>query len=565
MKLSDKQGVQHIISVLAALGLREVIISPGSRNAPLTVSFNRHPAFRCTSIRDERSAAFFALGKAIEHKEPVAILCTSGSAALNFAPAIAEAYYQRIPLIVITADRPQEWIGQSDGQTINQSGVYKNYIRKNYDLKGEAASPDDQWFNERCLSEGWSIATISHRGPVHFNIPLEEPLYGTAEVEERPVRIFSEVETEKRLTADVLATLSKQFSESRKVMILVGQSSGNGALQKELQEMATFENLIVLSESTSNVYHQDFIENIDRCITGLDDETSAELMPDLLITVGGAVISKRIKALLRLYRPALHWNVDPFDSGIDTYRALTTAIPMKPEAFFSQLRTELKGAESNYKSLWQKRKQSIAESHRHFSQKCRYSDLLFFYKLYEKMPEGMHVHLANSSPIRYAQLFDNSLFANSWANRGTSGIDGSNSTAMGAAVASPGKDFLLVTGDVAFYYDINALWQEEEINNLKIIVINNGGGGIFRIISGPGKVDEMEEFFETSMSMTAENIAKHFKWNYLVAKDESTLDSALQTFFAKDTSRVILEVITDAETNPEVLNEYWRFLKENSK
>lgn len=565
MKLSDKQGVQHIVSVLAALGLREVIICPGSRNAPLTVSFNRHPAFRCTSIRDERSAAFFALGKAMELQEPVAVLCTSGSAALNFAPAIAEAFYQRIPLIVLTADRPREWIGQSDGQTINQSGVYRNYIRKSYDLKGETASPDEKWFNERCLSEGLSVATVSDRGPVHFNIPLEEPLYGTAEAKETSVRIFSEAKMENRLSADVLTTFSQQFSDTRKVMILVGQSAANPTLQKELEKMAAFENVIVLSESTSNIYHPDFIENIDRCITGLDDEPATQLMPDLLITAGGAVISKRIKAMLRQHRPALHWNVDPFDSYVDTYQSLTTAVPMKADAFFSQLRNGLKGSASSYKSLWQNRSHSVGESHCQFKKKCPYSDLQLFYKLYETMPGGMHVHLANSSPVRYAQLFDNSRIAESWANRGTSGIDGSTSTAMGAAAASPEKDFLLITGDVAFYYDINAFWQDEKTDNLKIILINNGGGGIFRIISGPDKVDEMEQFFETSMKMTAENIAKHFKWNYLVANDEATLDAAMSAFFTKDSGRTILEVITDAETNPDILNEYWRYLKENSK
>mgnify|MGYP000974633318 FL=1 len=175
MILSNKKGVKHIVLALAELGVKEVIICPGSRNAPLVISFNRHPNFNCTSIRDERSAGFFALGKAIESKQPVALVCTSGSAVLNFAPAIVEAFYQRIPLVIITADRPIEWVDQGDGQTIKQHEIYNNYIRKSYTLDGDSADAQKIWHIERSISEGISIATSTNKGPVHFNISLSEP------------------------------------------------------------------------------------------------------------------------------------------------------------------------------------------------------------------------------------------------------------------------------------------------------------------------------------------------------------------------------------------------------
>lgn len=563
MELSDKKGIQHIVTCFAKLGLKEVVICPGSRSAPLVISFNRHPSFRCTSIRDERSAAFFALGKSVELNEPVAILCTSGSAALNFAPAISEAFYQRIPLIVLTADRPKEWTGQGDGQTINQTDLYRNFIRKSFDISGDAGTLSQQWHNERCLSEGWNIATVSDRGPVHFNIPLNEPLYGFEQANEVEIKIFTEEKTEKILSDRTLDILSREFQKCQKVMVVAGQNLPDDRFQRELLTFAKYENVIVLTESTSNVHDDLFVENIDRCITGMGEEASKAFMPELLITVGGAVVSKRIKALLRKYRPKYHWNIDPFDSSMDTYQSLTRAIPMQPTSFFLQFNNRLKPVTSQFRKIWLDRKEEINRLHVEFCERCAYSDLLFFHRFYQSVPEQTYLHLANSSPVRYAQLFDNSKIAGSWSNRGTSGIDGCTSTAIGAATASPNKSFVLITGDVAFYYDINGLWNDEVINNLKIILINNGGGGIFRIISGPDKVDELEKYFETAMQSKAENIAAHFRWQYLSANDDFTLQNALTRFFDPNSKKVILEVFTDAENNAVVLDEYWKYLKEN--
>ncbi len=565
MKLSEKKGVQQIVSALSKLGLREVIICPGSRNAPLTISFNRHPNFHCISIRDERSAGFIALGKAIELNEPVAIVCTSGSAALNFAPAVSEAYYQRIPLIVITADRPKEWTGQGDGQTINQTDVYHNFIRKSYDINGDAETESALWYNRRCISEGWAISTISDRGPVHFNIPLHEPLYGAAEAEETDVRIFTEEKTERKVSIEVLTKLSKQFSTCSKVMILVGQHPRDEVFQKELSRMTSFDNVVVLTESTSNIHDRNFVENIDRCITNMSGEEAKTLLPELLITVGGAIVSKRIKALLRKYPPKYHWNIHPFDAYMDTYQSLTSAVQLEASEFFSQLQQNIKNVLSEYNAIWQQRKNTFGQLHDSYCSECDYSDLKVFGTIYQSIPENISLHLTNSSPIRYAQLFSNKKISESWCNRGTSGIDGCVSTAAGAASASPDKQFLLITGDVAFHYDKNGLWNNEVVDNLRIIVINNGGGGIFRIISGPGKVDELEQYFETSQDTNAEKLAQHYKWNYLAARDEASLNKALKEFFKPGKGKMILEIFTDAKKNPKALEGYWKFLNEKSK
>lgn len=560
--LSAKGGIRQIVETLAAMGLREVVLCPGSRNAPLVISFNRHTAFSCTSIRDERSAAFFAMGMALELNQPVAVVSTSGSAALNFAPAISEAYYQRIPLIVITADRLKEWTDQGDGQTINQTNIYQNYIRKSYELRGDASNESDRWHNNRCLNEGWNIATFTNKGPVHFNIPLSEPLYQVVEVEPSKERIFSEVKVDRILPEDVLYKLQSAFLSSKKVMILIGQHAKNTSLESAIIRLAGFENVVVLTESTANIDHPDFVKYIDRCITTLSDEEAAILMPDLLITIGGAIVSKRIKSILRKFRPQQHWLIGQDHDFVDTYQSLTLAIPMKSDVFFRQLADGLKGCASNYRKEWLMRKQALETLHNQFCKaKKIYSDFSVFDEIFKNMGCNVHLHIANSSPIRYAQLFESKSVADTWCNRGTSGIDGCTSTAMGAAFASPDKQFLLISGDVAFNYDINALWHDHIIENLNIIVINNGGGGIFRIISGPDTIEEMEPYFETSMDTDLSHVAERFQWEYLTANDDASLKKALSKIMDGNTKKCILEIFTEPQTNPAVLKQYWDFLK----
>lgn len=565
MKLSDKKAVVEIVTALFGLGLREVVICPGSRNAPLILTFNRYNGFHCTSIRDERSAAFFALGKSIALKEPVAVVSTSGSATLNFAPAISEAYYQRMPLIVITADRPQAWTGQGDGQTINQENVYKNFIRKSFELNGDAVSEEALWYNSRMISEGFEAAKNTDPGPVHFNIPLSEPLYNVSEEPLSTPKIFKSIHLEKKVSSADIHSLAYTFSRTKKVMILVGQHPKDNALEAAMRNVSAFLNTIVLRESTSNIYSPDFIENIDRCITTMTPEQMNEFSPDLLITVGGAVVSKRIKAMIRNNRPKQHWNVDSFDSMMDTYKSLTLSISTSGSDFFQQLSAALsKGnIESDYRQKWLERKNQLEKIQEEFSAGCRYSDYFVFNEIFKLLPTNVHLYLSNSSPIRYAQLFDDKPMAFCWSNRGTSGIDGCTSTTFGAASVAPDDTFVLITGDVAFYYDINAFWNNEKIENVNIILINNGGGGIFRIISGKEAEPEMEQFFETAQEKSAEKIAGFYNWNYLSAYDQESLSHSLKKFFNVETKKTILEIFTPAKLNPEVLSQYWNYLKEN--
>lgn len=562
MKLSDKKSIREITLAMVALGLKNVIVAPGSRNAPLTISFNQHPEIQCTSIRDERSAAFFALGKAIESKEPVGLLCTSGSATLGFAPAISEAFYLGIPLIVITADRPAEWIGQGDGQSINQNNIYENYIQKSYQLYGDAQNENEFWYNSRCISEGFSIATQTNPGPVHFNIPLNEPLYGTTEEETVKPRLFNMPEVDSYLGNKELNELQVVFSSTQKVMILVGQNSPDKELKNYLIKLASFQNVIVLCESTSNIQHADFIENIDRCIMPLQQSEVADYMPDLLITIGGAIISKKIKELLRKYRPAHHWNIHPQLYFMDTYKALTKAIPMPANTFLKQFLEQLNAPKfSGYKKEWSDRAAYAADRQKDFCEQAPYSDFWIFEKIFNKIHAETHLHIANSSPIRYAQLFKCPPLKSVHCNRGTSGIDGCTSTAMGAASCHPEESYVLITGDVAFFYDKNAFWNSNRPENLKVILINNGGGGIFRIIKGPSDSEELEEFFETKHNSSAKKLMEFYGCPYLSSDSKESLVAALDQFFDPSVKGMLLEIFTPNELNSQVLASYFKYLE----
>lgn len=556
---SDKKGVQYIVASLAGLGIDRVVICPGSRNAPLTISFNRHPAFDCISVRDERSAAFIALGMAIELKKPVAVVCTSGSAAINFAPAIAEAFYQRIPLIILTADRPKAWTDQGDGQTINQTEVFRNFIRKSYELNGDAQHPDELWTIQRSVSEGFAIAMQHNRGPVHFNIPVSEPLYGIQDRVDAQPRIHRSESFDCSLPEGSKQHFRRLFSESKNVLILAGQMYPNALLQQQLADIAQLPNVVVLTETTSNLRHPSFIENIDRCITSIDASQEAVFAPDLLITIGAAVVSKRIKSFLRKNKPRHHWNIDAFDSSMDTYQSLTTAIAMNAHDFFSQTKFSEGNTSSTYAADWHQMSVEKQQLHNAFLERSAFSDLKAFQSIFEKIPESYAIHLSNSSPIRYAQLFTAKAGWEFYCNRGTSGIDGCTSTAVGAALGAPHKNFLLITGDVAFAYDINGLWNELPLSNLKIIMINNQGGNIFRLIPGPDTVAERETFFETKMTSDASRLADHFNWKYLTASNSEALRDALSNLFNTD-GRAMLEVFTDAEINAVTLKQYWQSL-----
>ena len=543
---------QSIIQICLAKGITTIIISPGSRNAPLTIGFASNPAFKCYSIADERTAAFFALGIAQQTKQAVALVCTSGSALLNYYPAFAEAFYSQIPMIVISADRPQSKIDIGDGQTIRQENVFLNHSLYNANLHEDVSEENDLKINEAINT------ALLKKGPVHINAPFEEPLYETVtELSVSPF-ISASANTTQTKSIENISEFATIWNNSSRKMILVGVNEPNSVNEETIDAFAKDESVVVLTETTSNLYHPSFINNIDTIITPFTTEDFEAFQPEILVTFGGMVVSKRIKAFLRKYKPKHHWHIDPL-RAYDTFGALSQNFEVHPNVFFDEFLPLTNMTKSDYFEKLDAIKKLRKLKHEDYLSKIPFSDFKFFERLIPRLPKNSQLQISNSSAIRYAQLIDIDPSIEVYCNRGTSGIDGSTSTAIGAAVAN-NKLTVFITGDIGFLYDSNALWNNYIPKNFKIILINNGGGGIFRILPGHEETPVFNTFFETSHCHTAEHLAKMYGFEYSIANDEISLDIALTSLFNQNDKPSILEVFTPTLDNDRILLQYFKEL-----
>ena len=552
-QFSSKRSIQILAYLLKEYGIDDVVISPGSRNAPLAIHFSETDELNCYSIVDERSAAFVAMGMAKSTKKPVALSCTSGSAAANYYPAITEAFYQNTPLLILTADRPIDYVDIFDGQTIRQKDLYQQHSYGDFQLLEDSMeNADDE--NFAIIKKAIEVC-FEKQGPVHINIPLEEPLYNM--VSELPN--FPPVEkTIREITYELPPNLVAEWNTSKRVMILVGTRDYSEELEMQLSQLVKNHSVVVLKEANSNLKHDKFFAHIDRYIFNFKEEDYKTYAPDLLITVGQNVVSKKVKQFLRKANPKNHWHIDEVWHP-DTFFALTEKVKATPEKFFAKLLKVISLEPSSYFNLWDVLRDKRDLKHTEYCLQTRFSDFKLFELLSHKLPEKINLHISNSSAIRYAQLFDfqkNEVHC----NRGTSGIDGSTSTAMGFAMKDE-KPTVLVTGDMSFFYDINGLWNNYIPPYTRIIVFNNGGGDIFKIIPGPSSTNALDEFILTKHHKSAEHLAKHFGFSYTKVDDEDTLSRVLDNFFKPDEKAKILEVDTAHIENAEVLKGYFEFLK----
>jgi len=557
--ISDKKSVQDLVHIFLEKGITDIVFSPGSRNAPLAISFYNHPGFRCYNIPDERCAAFFALGMAQQLNKPVAICCTSGTAALNYSSAICEAYYQRIPLIVLTADRPQEWINQGAGQSIKQNGMYANFIRGSYNLVQEADSENNLWFNTRLVNEAIEKTAYPVAGPVHLNFPLKENLYGLEAKNSAP-KVVSVTSPEKKITSSQVEELLGEWNQAKKIMLLTGLSLRNEKLNAAIQEFQEKSGALVLTESTSNLHLKESITGIDRLLVTLSDEEEDEFIPDLLITYGTNIISKKIRFLFRDKKPKMHWHIDNSNDLMDTFMSLTRQVISRPVDFFTVFNQHLKKSENEYAAKWNQREHKLLELTKAFGKNAELSDFSALQRVHKSIPEHYQVHTGNSASVRYLLLYERRNY-DVFSNRGTSGIDGCTSTAIGSCLAS-GKDTVILSGDVAFLYDTNAFWHHHVPANFRAVVINNSGGGIFRIIKGPKETGIVEEQFEARHSVSARGVCELHDLEYQKATSLDELSTVLETFYDTSSKPKVLEVFTPAEVNDVELEKYFRFLNE---
>ncbi len=556
--ISDKKGIQQLVEVCSRKGIEHVVLSPGSRNAPLSISFNEYGSFTCVSIPDERCAAFFALGIAQQTRKPVAISCTSGSAALNYAPALAEAFYQKVPLLVLTADRPVEWIDQGEGQSIRQRNIYSNYILDSFEMPQEADHPDEEWSCARIANDAINLAT-HELGPVHINIPLRENLYQQKTNSANPRAVYVP-KTNVSLAPEELDALAEKWENSSKKLVLAGQLNPDEKLNEVLGQISSDPSVVILTETTANICHPNFNPCIDRLISVDRINKLPDFRPEILVSIGGAIISKKIKALFRKFQPEEHWHIANESTVKDTFQSLTKHIRINPATFFRSILDSCRVGSNGYRELWRNCHYRSEILHDEYLETTPWSDLKAYQTIVAYLPDHSTLHMGNSTAVRYFQLFEPVNSIDYYCNRGVSGIDGSTSTAMGATFASQ-KPSTLVTGDISFLYDSNALWNLDDNSNLKIIVLNNGGGNIFKIIPGPDTTNQLNDFFVTKQNVNIGQLCAAFGILHSRACSTMELEECLKRAYSSISTPEVIEVYTANEDNDNILKSYFENLK----
>ena len=534
-------------------GIENVIICPGSRNAILTIAFTSEPGLNCYSISDERSAGYIALGMALQTGLTTALICTSGTAALNFAPAVAEAFFQEVPLLILTADRPPEWIHQYDGQTIFQNEVYGKHVKKAFSWSPDQSEKDIEAAAAMSL-EAVELCQRLPQGPVHINIPVSEPFYPDEidEIDkEWPVNSSSDQEK-----VEEIPSLEELLDLYPKRLLVVGQQHDESLYEKAAEFARRF-GFVLVSDCIGNV--RGGVKNHDHFLKSISKESKSELIPDFLISTDMSLISKSLKLMLREGDIKAHWHIQDNPFWIDPFRSLTKKVKMAPALFFDQsLRLENRPISDSYIKSWEILDQQSDNKINQFFENESFTEFHFLKKLITQAPKDIIFHVGNSMSIRYMNALQKYLPDNSlvYGNRGTSGIDGSLSTAVGQAIKTK-RMVLCVLGDLSFQYDKNALWNRYLPDNLKIVVLNNAGGIIFNMIDGPARQESFNTFFKTQQPNTARWIAKEFDLSYFSIKKQNEIHAQLEAFL-KEEGKAILEIFTDYETNSKVFKEFFK-------
>jgi 2-succinyl-5-enolpyruvyl-6-hydroxy-3-cyclohexene-1-carboxylate synthase len=547
------QPVVNIAEICARKGVENVVLSPGSRCAPLTLAFARHPKLTVRTVSDERAAAFIALGMAQTTGKPTVLVCTSGTAALNYAPAVAEAFFLQVPLLLLTADRPPEWIDQLDGQTIRQQQVYGQHIKRSFDFPVALEHPDAVWHTERMVSEALNEAVAFPAGPVHINVPLREPFYpaeGEALQFDSQVKVIEENHNPYALSQMQALKFEQEMLHYKRVLIVAGQGNHDQNLLQALQTFMGSTGAVTVGDIISNTQQlAGVVRHHDAILACPDPEKMQALQPDLLITFGKSIISKSLKLYLRQYKPKAHWHIQPAGQVADTFQSLTRIIRCAPDSFFRSM-AGCTREDSGYIKSWAGIETKAGKFLKEFSTAAPYSELTVISRVLRALPKQSNLHLANSMAVRYANILalQPEQGVQVYANRGTSGIDGSTSTTVGCALSSK-RITTLLTGDMAFFYDRNGLWHNYLPANLRIVIINNHAGGIFRLIEGPKRQPELEEYFETRQQLDARNTALDFGLGYSACQSLEELEQVLPTFFSPNAGAGILEIFTDSKSN----------------
>lgn len=544
---------RELLDVLAAQGVKNIVVSPGSRNAPLLIGVSARKQFKKYIINDERTAAFTALGIAICSKEPVVLICTSGTALYNYAPAVAEAYYQHVPLIVISADRPFESIGQ-ESQTLYQHQALEKIVKQSFDIP--------YYHNQECIDEetydlaqrdfanhvanlAFHTSNTGIKGPVHINIHFGGTFNKTTEaIDKSETKIVRFVSNTSTLPPHIMRQIAGYLSD-KKLMVIIGSQPSDDKLNKSLTELSRLDNVCILADSTSNVHFETHRNIEGEFFSELDEKIKSQLLPDVVINIGGIPLSDNIRNFIKNSSVKDFWTLGDTPLSLDWSDKLSNHFEISPAAFLKKLATLLTRMRNqstlkfDYSKKWNEIFKKGAEYNSHYLSQDIWDETHIYAHLFNNIPFDCNLFLSNGLTIRYANRFLHKIPHNCWGNRGVSGIEGTNATAFGTSLKFKGMT-LLVTGDMSFAENIEILDLHKIGGDLRIVVINNQGGGIFRKIKNTRDLEIREEYFCSDPEISVEKISRAFEWNYIKADSYKTLNNALEKVF--NTPKTIVEI-----------------------
>lgn len=560
MEDTSKKFCSILFDILLEKGVKDIVCSPGSRNVPLLLAAAARAELKKHFVVDERSAAFLGMGIALVSKNPVALVCTSGTALLNYAPAIAEAYYQGIPLIVISADRPLQWIDQDDSQTLRQNEALANYVKKSYSIPASGEDESEiQWFVNRIANDALITATSGRKGPVHINIHLSEPLNKVEPKIESKPRLIDIIEADSIGNKETIKKLALRLAES-KVMVVAGFHQPDSELQKSMAEFCRMPNVAVMAETISNLHLGSNDASVDYTLSAFDQDSLDAYAPDIVISVGGALVSRKLKEFFRRnIDKTTHWAVGYNHTTSDPFMSLALRLEVNPARFFRNIGAALRRLHIHpevvqYKSIWEKLRNEAGVVKIPFLRNVEWSELKAFDFILKNLPPNCNLFLSNGTPVRYAQLLPYKLPHASYCNRGVSGIDGSTSTAIGGALAFKGET-LLITGDLSMAYDIGALTTKDIPDRFKIIVIDNQGGGIFRFIPSTSSLEICEEYLCQPPLLPLRQLSEGYGWDYFEADNDSSLKEVYPDFLSS-THKSILKISCPGPLSASILKSF---------
>lgn len=542
---------QQIISALKEYNIRNCVLSAGSRNVPFVHSVEKDPFFKCYSVVDERSAGYFAIGLAQELNEPVVISCTSSTATCNYWPPVAEAYYQNVPLVILTSDRNPSMLGQWEDQMIDQVNMYERHVKKSVNLP-IINDTDDEYYAERLINEALLELNHNGKGPVHINIPMKS--YNNS-FNTKDLPKFKKINRICKFDDDIVWNkYAEELKKYKKILVVCGQNSYvSDELNIEIKKFFQKFNCAFSTEYMSNINLDEGLNlNIVMDPRYATTKKISNYVPDLIISFGGNIFSGVKEQLRKFYKDTKHWSIQENGKVCDAFKSLDSIFECPPEYFFKKINSICKS--SNDLIYYNDLKKYVDSV---IFPKFEYSHVYAIKKIVETIPENSILHLSINDSIRITNFFKLHNNIKVYANIGTHGIDGCLSSFLGQAAAHPEKPAYLIIGDLAYFYDMNATRLNSIGKNVHILMINNEGGSEFYF----NKMWK-DEYSDLHTTARHKNIAKGWvetnNFKYLSAHNEDDFDSNYMKFINNESDKpVFFEVFTEMKKDSEIIYNFF--------